>query len=124
MIPRYSRPAMTSLWEPESRYRAWLLVEILACEANAKLGLIPARALSTIKKKATFNVKRIDALEKIVKHDVIAFLTSVGENVGPDSRFIHLGLTSSDVLDTSLAYLMQHAADIIIDDIKALRTVL
>jgi adenylosuccinate lyase len=112
------------LWEPENRYRAWLLVETLACEANAKLGLIPARALATIKKKAAFDVKRIDALEKIVKHDVIAFLTAVGENVGPDSRFIHLGLTSSDVLDTSLAYLMQKAADIIIDDISSLRAVL
>jgi adenylosuccinate lyase len=115
---------MTSLWEPESRYRAWLLVELLACEANAKLGLIPARSLAAIKKKADFNVKRIDDLEKIVKHDVIAFLTNLGEHVGPDSRFIHLGLTSSDVLDTSLAYLMQKAADLIIDDIKALRAVL
>jgi len=115
---------MTSLWEPESRYRAWLLVEILACEANAKLGLIPARSLATIKKKADFDVRRIDELETIVKHDVIAFLTAVGEHVGPDSRFIHLGLTSSDVLDTSLAHLMQKAADIIIDDIKALRAVL
>jgi adenylosuccinate lyase len=115
---------MTSLWEPESRYRAWLLVELLACEANAKLGLIPARSLATIKKKADFNVKRIDDLEKVVKHDVIAFLTNLGEHVGPDSRFIHLGLTSSDVLDTSLAYLMQKAADIIIEDIKALRAVL
>src|SRR5512137_235049 len=124
MIPRYSRPEMTALWEPESRYRAWLLVEILACEANAKLGLIPARSLATIKKKAAFDVKRIDELETIVKHDVIAFLTAVGEHVGPDSRFIHLGLTSSDVLDTSLAYLMQKAADLIIDDIKALRAVL
>jgi adenylosuccinate lyase len=124
MIPRYSRPAMTSLWEPESRYRAWLLVELLACEANAKLGLIPARSLAAIKKKADFNVKRIDDLEKIVKHDVIAFLTNLGEHVGPDSRFIHLGLTSSNVLDTSLAYLMQKAADLIIDDIKALRAVL
>ncbi|NTW57680.1 MAG: adenylosuccinate lyase [Nitrospirae bacterium] len=124
MIPRYSRPAMTSLWEPESRYRTWLLVEILACEANAKLDLIPARSLAAIKKKAAFDVKRIDELEKVVKHDVIAFLTAVGEHVGPDSRFIHLGLTSSDVLDTSLAYLMQQAADILIDDIKTLRTVL
>jgi adenylosuccinate lyase len=124
MIPRYSRPAMTSLWEPESRYRAWLLVEILACEANAKLGLVPARSLAAIKKKADFDVARIDELEKVVKHDVIAFLTAVGEHVGPDSRFIHLGLTSSDVLDTSLAYLMQKAADIIIDDIEALRAVL
>ena len=118
MIPRYSRPEMTALWEPEHRYRAWLEVELLACEANAKLGLIPARALATIKKKADFNVKRIDQLEKIVKHDVIAFLTAVGEKVGPDSRYIHLGLTSSDVLDTSLASLMVKASDIIITDIR------
>ena len=117
MIPRYSRPEMKGLWEPESRYRAWLEVEILACEANAKLGLIPARSLATIRKKADFNIKRIDALEKVVKHDVIAFLTAVGERVGPDSRYIHLGLTSSDVLDTSLASLMRRAADIIIRDI-------
>jgi adenylosuccinate lyase len=115
---------MTSLWEPESRYRTWLLVEVLACEANAKLGLVPARSLAVIKKKAAFDVKRVDELEKVVKHDVIAFLTAVGEHVGPDSRFIHLGLTSSDVLDTSLAYLMLQAADILIDDIKTLRTVL
>ena len=119
MIPRYSRPEMAALWEPENRYRAWLEVEILACEANAKLGLIPAKALAVIKKKADFKVKRIDALEKIVKHDVIAFLTAVGEQVGPESRYIHLGLTSSDVLDTSLAMLMRTASDIIIDDIHA-----
>ncbi|MBS1192925.1 MAG: adenylosuccinate lyase, partial [Nitrospirae bacterium] len=100
------------------------LVEILACEANAKLGLVPARSLAAIKKKAAFDVKRIDELESVVKHDVIAFLTAVGEHVGPESRFIHLGLTSSDVLDTSLAYLMLQAADILIDDIKALRAVL
>jgi adenylosuccinate lyase len=124
MIPRYSRPEMAGLWELESRYRAWLDVEVLACEANARLGLIPARALGNIKKRAKFNVKRIDALEKIVKHDVIAFLTAVGENVGPDSRYIHLGLTSSDVLDTSLAALMRRASDIIIAGIKALRATL
>jgi adenylosuccinate lyase len=123
MIPRYSRPEMTALWAPESRYRAWLEVELLACEANARLGLIPARALANIKKKADFNVKRIDVLEKIVKHDVIAFLTAVGEKVGPDSRYIHLGLTSSDVLDTSLAALMRRASDIILNDIRVvLRT--
>lgn len=124
MIDRYSRAAMRALWEPENRYRTWLLVEVLACEASAKRGLIPSRALAAIKKKADFDVKRIDEIEKIVKHDVIAFLTSVSEHVGPDSRFIHLGLTSSDVLDTSLAYILRNAADIIIDDIKALRTVL
>ncbi len=118
MIPRYSRPEMAALWEPENRYRTWLEVEILACEANAKLGLIPAKALANIRKKADFNVKRIDRLEKTVKHDVIAFLTAVGEKVGPDSRYIHLGLTSSDVLDTSLASLMLKASDIIISDIN------
>ncbi|HYA87557.1 MAG TPA: adenylosuccinate lyase [Nitrospirota bacterium] len=117
MIPRYSRPEMAGLWEPESRYRAWLEVELAACEANAKLGLIPAKALANIKKKADFNVLRIDAIEKIVKHDVIAFLTSVAEKVGPDSRYIHLGLTSSDVLDTSLAMLLRRASDILINDI-------
>ncbi len=124
MIARYSRPEMAGLWDAENRYRAWLLVEILACEANARLGLIPARSLAVIKKKADFDVKRIDALEKVVKHDVIAFLTAVGEHVGPDSRFIHLGLTSSDVLDTSLAYLMRRAADLVIADLRALRKVL
>jgi len=124
MIPRYSRPEMAGLWEPENRYRAWLEVEILACEANAKLKLIPPKALAVIKKKADFKVKRIDALEKIVKHDVIAFLTAVGENVGSESRYIHLGLTSSDVLDTSLAMLMRKASDLIIADIVALRKTL
>ncbi|HEX9020092.1 MAG TPA: adenylosuccinate lyase [Nitrospirota bacterium] len=118
MIRRYSRPEMSGLWEPESRYRAWLEVELLACEANARLGLIPKKALAAIRKKASFTVRRIDEIEKIVKHDVIAFLTAVGETVGPDSRYIHLGLTSSDVLDTSLASLMRTAAGIIIDDIR------
>jgi len=120
MIPRYSRPEMAGLWEPESRYRSWLEIEILACEANARLGLIPSKALANIRKKADFSVARIDELEKTVKHDVIAFLTAVGEKVGPDSRYIHLGLTSSDVLDTALASLMRRASDIIINDIHAL----
>lgn len=124
MIPRYSRPAMKGLWEPENRYRAWLEVELLACEANHRLGLIPAKALAAIKKKAAFDVKRIDELEKIVKHDVIAFLTAVGENVGPDSRYIHLGLTSSDVLDTSLASLMRKASDMIIEDLRVVLSTL
>ena len=124
MIPRYSRAEMSRLWEPENRYRTWLAVEVLACEANAKLGLIPKKALAAIKKRADFKVERIDELEKIVKHDVIAFLTAVGEHVGPDSRYIHLGLTSSDVLDTSLASLMRTASDMIIADIIALRRTL
>ncbi len=124
MIPRYSRPEMAVIWEPENRYQKWLDVEIAACEAWAKLGKIPKKSLATIKKKAGFNIKRIDKIEETVKHDVIAFLTSVAENVGEDSRFIHKGLTSSDVLDTALALLMREAADIIIKDIKELMKVL
>lgn len=120
MIPRYSRPEMSGLWEPENRYRKWLEVELLACEANARLGIIPSKALANIRKKAGFTVKRVDELERTVKHDVIAFLTAVGERVGPDSRYIHFGLTSSDVLDTSLASLMRDASDIIIKDIRML----
>lgn len=115
---------MARLWEPENRFRKWLEVEILACEANEILGLIPAKSLSVIKKRAAFAVSRIEELEKVVKHDVIAFLTAVAEKVGPDSRYIHMGLTSSDVLDTSLASLMREASDIIIADIRALLSVL
>ena len=99
-------------------------MEIAACEAWAELGEIPKKSLATIKKRAKFNIKRIDKIEKTVKHDVIAFLTSVAENVGPDSRFIHKGLTSSDIGDTALALLMREAADIIINDIKELMKVL
>jgi adenylosuccinate lyase len=111
---------MGKIWEPENRFQKWLDVEIAACEAWAKLGEIPKKSLATIKKKAGFNIRRIDRIEKTVKHDVIAFLTSVAEKVGPDSRYIHKGLTSSDVLDTALAVLMKEAADIIIGDIKEL----
>ena len=124
MIPRYSRPEMAKIWEPENKFQKWLDVEIAACEAWAKLGEIPKKGLDVIKKKAKFNIARIDEIEKTVKHDVIAFLTSVGENVGPDSRYIHKGLTSSDILDTSLAILMKEASALIIDDIKKLMGVL
>lgn len=115
---------MARLWEPENRYRKWLEVEILACEANARIGLIPAKSLAMIKKRADFEVSRVEELEKVVKHDVIAFLTAVAEKVGPDSRYIHMGLTSSDVLDTSLASLMREASAIIIEDIRKLLSVL
>ncbi|MEK7308421.1 MAG: adenylosuccinate lyase, partial [Nitrospirota bacterium] len=124
MIPRYSRPEMAKIWEPENKFRKWLDVEIAACEAWAKLGEIPSKSLYTIKKRAKFNISQIDKIEKTVKHDVIAFLTSVAKNVGPDSRFIHKGLTSSDILDTALALHMKEASDIIIDDIKNLLVVL
>ncbi len=124
MIERYTRNEMGSIWEPRNRFRKWLEVEIAACEAWAKLGKIPQKSLNTIIKKADFNVERIDEIEKTVKHDVIAFLTSVAEFVGPDSRYIHMGLTSSDVVDTSLALLLREAADLIISDIKGLMAVL
>ncbi|MCU0579328.1 MAG: adenylosuccinate lyase [Desulfobacterota bacterium] len=121
MIPRYTRPAMAELWSPRNRYQKWLDVEIAACEALAKLGHIPVKDLAVIKKKARFSVERIDELEQITKHDVIAFLTNVAEHVGPPSRHIHLGLTSSDVLDTSLAVLLTEALDVILADLKALQ---
>lgn len=115
---------MGSIWESENRYRKWLDVEIAVCEAWAKKGKIPKKSLAAIKKRAGFSVARIDKIEKTVKHDVIAFLTSVAEKVGPESRYIHKGLTSSDVLDTALALLMKEAADIIINDITDLLAVL
>ncbi|MDO8746561.1 MAG: lyase family protein, partial [Thermodesulfovibrionales bacterium] len=124
MIPRYTRPVMGKFWEPESRFQKWLDVEIAVCEAWAELAEIPVDAVVKIKKKAKFDVKRIDEIESVVKHDVIAFLTSVAENVGHESRFIHKGLTSSDVVDTALSLLMKEAADIILKDIKELMSVL
>ncbi len=124
MIPRYTREEMGRLWTLESKYQKWLEVEIAVCEAWAELGEIPEDALKVIKEKAGFDVNRIDEIEQTVKHDVIAFLTSVAEHVGPESRYIHKGLTSSDILDTALALLMRDACDIIIRDIKALLEVL
>ncbi|HON23451.1 MAG TPA: adenylosuccinate lyase [Syntrophales bacterium] len=124
MIPRYSREKMAQIWSPEHRYRKWLDIEILACEAMNKLGLVPDHSLRVIKEKAGFDVARIDEIERTTKHDVIAFLTSVTEKVGPDGRFIHMGLTSSDILDTSLACLLREAADILLEDLDALLAVL
>lgn len=124
MIPRYSREAMAAIWSPENRYRKWLDIEILACEAMAQKGEIPSGALKNIKEKAAFDVARIEEIEKATKHDVIAFLTSVVEKVGEDGRFIHKGLTSSDILDTSLAVLLKEASDMLIDDMRRLLDVL
>lgn len=115
---------MTRIWEPENRYQKWLEIEIYACEAHAQLGNIPQEAVDRIKAKAKFDVPRIDEIEKTVKHDVIAFLTSVADYIGDDSRFVHLGLTSSDVLDTSLAMLLKESSDLIIADIKKLMEVI
>ena len=123
MIERYSRPEMVRIWSDENKLRIWLKVEILACEAMTELGEIPTDALTTIKEKAGFDVNRVLEIEETVKHDVIAFLTNVAEHVGPESRYIHFGMTSSDLLDTSLAYLMRQAGDILLADLTALKKV-
>jgi adenylosuccinate lyase len=115
---------MGRIWTQENRYARWLDVELAACEAWAELGEIPKHALRTIREKAGFDSGRIDEIEKTVKHDVIAFLTSVAEHVGPDSRYVHKGLTSSDVVDTALSLLMREAGAIIVADIKSLLGVL
>ncbi|MGA3302669.1 MAG: adenylosuccinate lyase [Methylovirgula sp.] len=123
MIPRYSRPEMVALWEPETRYRIWFEIEAHACDAMAELGIIPKEAARTIWEKggkAKFDVARIDEIERVTKHDVIAFLTHLAEFVGPDARFIHQGMTSSDVLDTCLAVQLSRASDILIADLDAL----
>ncbi len=124
MITRYTRMEMGRLWDLDNKYQKWLEVEIAVCEAWAEMGGIPAGAVEIIKGKAGFDIGRIDEIEKTVKHDVIAFLTSVAEHVGPESRFIHKGLTSSDVVDTALSLLIMQAADIIIEDLKELMSVL
>ena len=124
MIPRYSRDEMTYIWSPENRFKKWLEIEILACEVLAAKGKIPIESLVNIKKRAGFDVQRIDEIEKTVKHDVIAFLTSVSEGVGEDARYIHMGLTSSDILDTSLAVLLKEAAELLVEDLDALLIVL
>ncbi len=124
MISRYTRHEMGRLWDIEAKYQKWLDVEIAVCEAWAELGEIPKDDLREIKKRAQFDVKRIDEIEKVVKHDVIAFLTSVAQSLGPEARFIHKGLTSSDILDTALALLMRDASDLIMKDIRELMDVL
>lgn len=121
MIPRYTRPEMGAIWTDENKFGIWLNIEVLACEAMNKLGEVPAADLKNIRARAKFNVKEIDRIEAKTNHDVIAFLTNVAKYVGPSSRFIHKGLTSSDVLDTALAVQMVQAADILIADLKAVR---
>ncbi len=124
MIPRYTRPAMGKIWKDENKFSVWLEIELLACEAQAELGVIPREAAASIRNKAAFEVQRIDEIEAEVKHDVIAFLTNVGEHVGPEARFIHLGMTSSDVLDTCLSVQMKQAGEILLADLRALAGVL
>ncbi len=120
VIPRYTRKQMAGIWSEENRYQKWLDVELAACEAWAKLGKIPKKSLATIKKKACFTVERIEEIEAVTRHDVIAFVSCVAEYVGEDARFIHMGLTSSDVLDTAYSLLLKESSTVIIEDIKAL----
>ena len=123
MIPRYSRPDMVKIWDPQSRFRIWYEIEAHACDALAEIGVIPkesARAIWDRANNVTFYVERIDEIERVTKHDVIAFLTHLAEFIGEDSRFVHQGMTSSDVLDTCLAVQLKRAADILIADVDAL----
>lgn len=124
MIPRYTRPDMGKIWADENRFRLWLEIEILACEAQAKAGIIPVEAVEAIRTKAKFDIRRVEEIEREVKHDVIAFLTNVGEHVGPESRFLHLGMTSSDVLDTALAVQMKQSAELLLEGFEKLTEVL
>lgn len=124
MIARYTRPAMGRIWEDHNKFQIWLDIEILACEAQADLGVIPREAVEVIRAKATFDVGRIDEIEREVKHDVIAFLTNVGEHVGPEARFIHLGMTSSDILDTCLSIQMKQAGEMLLAGLARLSDVL
>lgn len=124
MLARYTLPRMGSVWEPENRFRKWLEIEILACEAQAKLGVIPEEVVEAIRRKAGFDVDRIEEVEKETRHDVVAFLTDVAEWVGEEARFIHLGLTSYDIVDTALSLQLQEAADILLEDLEGLQKAL
>jgi adenylosuccinate lyase len=124
MIPRYTRPEMGKIWTDQRKYETWLEIELLVCEALSELGEIPKEAVKEIKGKACFDVQRVNEIEKVTKHDVIAFLTNVGESIGPLSKYLHYGLTSSDILDTSLALLLKEASELILQDLHRLLGVL
>ena len=124
MIPRYSRKEISEIWKPKNKFKIWLKIEILICEALNKLGKVPTKSLKVIKEKAKFDEKRIDEIEKDVKHDVIAFLTNLAENIGEESRFIHQGVTSSDILDTTLSIQLKESCLIIKKELKKLLEVL
>src|SRR6202171_872581 len=127
MIPRYTRPDMAAIWDPQTRFRIWFEIEAHAADAMAELGIVPEAAGEKIwdkGKNATFDIARIDAIEREVKHDVIAFLTHLAEIVGPEARFVHQGMTSSDVLDTCLNVQLVRAADLLIADVEKLNAAL
>ena len=120
MIPRYTRPEMARIWEPENRFRIWFEIEAHACDAQAQLGVIPKEAAAAVWERGKWEIDRIDEIERETRHDVIAFLTNLAEYVGPEARFVHQGMTSSDVLDTCLAVQMTQAADLLLDDMDKL----
>jgi adenylosuccinate lyase len=120
MIPRYAREEMTAIWEPESKFRIWFEIEAHACDAQAKLGVIPEAAAKAVWERGNFDIDRIDEIERETKHDVIAFLTNLAEYVGDEARFVHQGMTSSDVLDTCLSVQLTRACDILLDDMDKL----
>ena len=121
MIPRYSLPEMSKIWTEENRFQKWLDVEVAVCEVHAEMGVIPTEAVQEIREKARFSVSRIHEIEQVTRHDVIAFTTALAENIGPASRYVHFGLTSSDVVDTSLSILIRDALDLLLTDLDALR---
>ncbi len=120
MIPRYSRPEMATIWEPANKFKIWLEIEAHACDKQAELGVIPVEAAKAVREKGSFNIDRIDEIERETRHDVIAFLTNLAEYVGPEARFVHQGMTSSDVLDTCLAVQLTQASDLLLADLDAL----
>ncbi|RJF84591.1 adenylosuccinate lyase [Azospirillum cavernae] len=120
MIPRYTRPDMARIWEPENRFRIWFEIEAHACDAQAELGVIPKEAAAAVWERGKWEIDRIDEIERETRHDVIAFLTNLAEHVGPEARFVHQGMTSSDVLDTCLAVQMTQAADLLLDGMDKL----
>ncbi len=124
MIPRYTRPEMARIWTEQRKFETWLEIELLACEALAELGEIPIEAVREIREKARFDPNRVNEIERVTKHDVIAFLTNVGESIGGLSKYLHYGLTSSDILDTSLALLLKEASELILQDLRRLLGVL
>ena len=120
MIPRYSRPEMSRIWEPENRFRIWFEIEAHACDAQAALGVIPESAAKAVWERGRFEIERIDEIERETRHDVIAFLTNLAEHIGPEARFLHQGMTSSDVLDTCLAVQLTQAGDLLLQDLDRL----
>src|SRR5262245_55266906 len=120
MIPRYTNPEMGRIWSDQHRYETWLQVETAAAEAMARAGIVPIEAARDIRAKGAFDIARIEAIEAVTQHDVIAFTTAVAEHVGPSARWMHFGMTSSDVIDTAQALQMREACDLVLADLAAL----